>query len=182
MMKMKGDIHKHWAGILFRGILAVFFGILALSMPGLGLTLFVLLFGAYALVDGFFALFIGARVKSWFMILEGVIGILAGLYVLAFTASAVVVFVMVVGIWAIVTGAFEIVAGIQIRKHIVNEIFLILAGLLSIIFGSMIFIYPLIFASAVAIVIGIYSLIFGSFMIILALKFRKLKKSSKKKK
>ena len=38
--------------LLFRGILAVLFGIVAIAWPGITLIALVYLFGAYALIDG----------------------------------------------------------------------------------------------------------------------------------
>ena len=54
---MTGLFTKNWWALLLRGIVAVLFGILAITGPGITLALLVLLFGIYAVVDGCFALF-----------------------------------------------------------------------------------------------------------------------------
>jgi uncharacterized membrane protein HdeD (DUF308 family) len=48
-------LSRYWWALALRGAIAVIFGIGALVWPSLMLTVLVLLFGAYALVDGIFA-------------------------------------------------------------------------------------------------------------------------------
>ncbi len=48
-------LSERWWALLLRGLLAVLFGLIALFLPGMTLTVLVLVFGAYALVDGVFA-------------------------------------------------------------------------------------------------------------------------------
>ena len=64
-----------------RGAAAVIFGLLALVLPGVTLTVLVLVFGAYALVDGVLAIVAGLRGVGprWLLIVEGVIGVLFGI-------------------------------------------------------------------------------------------------------
>ncbi len=162
-------------GIVLRGILALLFGFVAIFWPNVGLQLLVLVFGAYAFIDGLFALFVGATYKSLGMIVEGLIGILVGGYIFFMTEQAVTVFLVLVGIWALATGAFEILAGLQLRKHMENEIFLLFVGIISMLFGALIFIKPLVFASAIAFVIGIYAVVFGIFIVALGLTIKSYK-------
>src|ERR1700690_1231905 len=53
-----------WWMLVVRGIAAVSFGVLALAWPGISLLAFVLLWGAYALVDGAAAVALAARAGS----------------------------------------------------------------------------------------------------------------------
>ena len=48
---MIGLFTKNWWVLLLRGIVAVLFGILAISRPGITLAVLVLLFGIYAVVE-----------------------------------------------------------------------------------------------------------------------------------
>ncbi len=181
------QLHTQWSSILIRGIFAIIFGIVAIIWPGIGLQVLVLLFGAYALIDGFIALFVGFPSRSVALIIEGVIGILVGLYVFFWTIQAVELFILVVGIWAIATGIFEIVAAIELRKQIKNEVYLFIMGAISILFGLMVFINPLVAGLAFTMVIGIYAIFFGILLTALAMKLKNYKtstpkKSSKKKK
>jgi uncharacterized membrane protein HdeD (DUF308 family) len=75
-----------------------------------------------------------------------------------------------------VRGVFEIVAAIQLRKELTNEWMLILGGVLSIIFGALLFLNPAAGALAMVWVIGAYAVVFGIMMIALSFRLRGLRK------
>lgn len=176
------QISKYWSSLLIRGIIAILFGIIAFAAPSLALQFLVLLFGAFALVDGIVAFFLGMSAKSFAFMFEGIVGVLVGIYIFFFTAQALVIFLLLIAIWAIATGILEIAAGISIRKHLADEIFLLVVGVLSVIFGVWIFVQPAISALAIAYVIGIYALVFGIFLVLLAFKLKGLAHHAPKKK
>jgi len=66
----------------------------------------------------------------------------------------------------------EIVAAIRLRKQIEGEWLLVLSGILSVAFGILLFISPLVGAIAIAIWIGAYSLVFGALLVGLSLRLR----------
>src|SRR5688572_13732973 len=79
---METSLSRMWWVLALRGFLAIVFGVLAFLWPGITLTVLVLMFGAYALVDGVFA--IAAAVSGqtggrpwWGLVLEGLVGIAA---------------------------------------------------------------------------------------------------------
>ena len=45
-------MRKEWKWIALRGLSALIFGVLALALPGVTLTLLVIVWGAYVLLDG----------------------------------------------------------------------------------------------------------------------------------
>jgi uncharacterized membrane protein HdeD (DUF308 family) len=49
------QLSRNWWAVVLRGLIAILFGIVALTWPGITVAALVLLFGAYALVDGVFA-------------------------------------------------------------------------------------------------------------------------------
>jgi uncharacterized membrane protein HdeD (DUF308 family) len=176
------QLHKQSGAILIRGIIAVIFGLIAIFAPGIGLQLIVLLFGAFSFVDGLAAFFVGMGSRSFILILEGLIGVLVGLYILFMTAQAILIFLFLIGIWAIATGLLEVIAGIELRKHVANEIWLLFVGIVSILFGILVFVNPLISGIAITFVLGIYAVMFGVMLIALsqAVKNYKPTKSSKR--
>jgi uncharacterized membrane protein HdeD (DUF308 family) len=78
----------------------------------------------------------------------------------------------IIAFWAIVTGVMQIVMAWRTREEIDNEIWLGLAGLMSIIFGVLVFLDPFAGSLATIWVIGVYSIIFGVMFIALAFRYR----------
>jgi uncharacterized membrane protein HdeD (DUF308 family) len=77
-----------------------------------------------------------------------------------------------IAFWAIFTGAFEIIAGIRLRKVIANEWFLVAMGMLSLLFGFLILFAPGAGALAIVLWIGAYALVFGVFLLVLSFRLR----------
>lgn len=177
---MSESITKYWWTFLLRGIIAVLFGIAAMILPGITLGVLVLFLGAFLVADGvvtLFSLFYGRqhRARHWFlMLLEGLAGMLVGVGIFIWPAASTLVIILLVGVWAVITGILEIAAAINLRAFIEHEFLLGLSGLLSILFGVILFIYPQIGGVTMVWVIGIYALLFGVLLIFLGFKLRRL--------
>jgi uncharacterized membrane protein HdeD (DUF308 family) len=85
------------------------------------------------------------------------------------------VLLYLIAFWAIFTGVLEIVAGIRLREVIANQWLLILMGVLSVLFGFLILIFPGAGALAIVIWIGAYALLFGIMLIALAFLLRRFR-------
>ena len=171
-----------WWVLLVRGIAAILFGLAAMVWPGLTIGALIPLFGGFAIVDGVGALFAafahrGEAQYWWATALEGVVGILLGILVMVWPGISAIALLFWIAAWAIVTGVFEVVSAIQLRKEISGEFWLILSGLLSILFGIFAFIRPGAGALAVIWVIAIYAIAFGITLIMLSFKVRGLNKA-----
>ena len=169
---------KFWWLVLLRGIAAIVFGVLAFVWPGLTLLTLVLLYGAYALVDGAFALIAaftgGAKpVPTWWLIVVGLAGIAAGLATFLLPGITALVLLVFIGAWAIVHGIFEIIGAIKLRKEIDNEWWLILAGVMSVIFGIIVVVAPGAGALGLVWAIGAYSVVFGILLVGLSLRLKR---------
>jgi uncharacterized membrane protein HdeD (DUF308 family) len=138
---------RNWWMFAVRGVVAIIFGVVAFARPEQALQALVLVFGAYALVDGIFAMFAGIASRGyferwWAVLLEGVVGVVIGLLTFFWPNITALVLVYFIAAWALITGIFEIVAAIQLRRVITGEWMLILGGLLSILFGVLLFVFP----------------------------------------
>ncbi|MEU4573257.1 HdeD family acid-resistance protein [Nonomuraea sp. ATR24] len=166
-----------WWLVLIRGIAAILFGILALIWPGITLLVLVVFFGAYAIVDGIFSIFSGfrhgARSRAW-PIFIGVVSVLAGIVALVWPGITSLALLYVVAFWAIFHGIAEIVDGIQLRKVIDNEWMLIVGGILSVIFGVLLLIWPGAGLLTLAWLIGIFAILYGIAMVALAFRVKNL--------
>jgi uncharacterized membrane protein HdeD (DUF308 family) len=169
------QLHKQANTIMIRGIISVVFGLIALFAPTIGLEIIVILFGAYAFADGVTAVVVGLSSPSFILFLEGVIGVIAGLYILFMTQQAVMVFIFIVGFWAIVSGMLEIVAALELRRHIQDEVWMFFVGIASIVFGVLVFLNPIVSALAITFVFGVYALMFGIFLLLLGQSIKGIK-------
>lgn len=168
---------RHWWALALRGVFAVLFGLLTFLIPGITLLTLVLLFGAYAILDGIFDIISAVRApgRHWPLVLEGVVGIIIGILTFIWPGITTMVLLYLIAFWAIFTGILEIVAGIRLREVIANEWLLILMGVLSVLFGFLILIFPGAGALAIVIWIGAYALLFGIMLIALAFLLRRFR-------
>ena len=172
-------LKRHWWVPVLRGIAAVVFGGMAFVYPGLTVAVLVLLFGAWVLVDGVFRV-VGAlghrgSDNEWgFDLVIGIMGIIIGF--LTFHAPRITALALIIYIaaWALMIGATEIALAIKLRREIKGEWFLILMGLLSIVFAIMLLWNPLPGALALVWLIGSYAIVFGILGIILGFRLRSL--------
>jgi uncharacterized membrane protein HdeD (DUF308 family) len=173
---MLEHLARHWWVLTLRGVLAIIFGILAVTWPAITLLALAILFGAYALVNGLFAAIGAARAGAdsrGLLVLEAILGILVGLLTLVWPGATLVAITILIGAWAVVTGIAQIVSAIRLRKEIKGELLYVLAGAVSVLFGLMVLIWPIRGALAVAWIIGIYAIVFGILLIALSLRVRR---------
>jgi uncharacterized membrane protein HdeD (DUF308 family) len=172
---MVTNLSHSWWVLILRGAAAILFGILAFIWPQITFTVLVLFFGAYALWDGVFALIGAFRAESdrrWALILEGVAGIAAGVITFVWTGAATLAILFIIAAWAIVTGIMEIVAAIRLREEIEGEWLLLLGGVLSVVFGVLVVIWPASGLLAITWIIGAYAILFGLLLIVLGFRVR----------
>ena len=174
---MNNSLVQNWWALALRGAAAVIFGLIAFAMPGLTLTVLVLFFAAYLLVDGIFALVAGLRAaerhERWgALALEGVLDLVAGALVVMWPGLTLVVFIYMAAFWALVSGIALLVAALRLH-HQHGEWMMILAGLLSIAWGIVVAFSPIAGILVWAWWIGAYALIFGIAMLTLAFRLRR---------
>lgn len=145
-----------------RGLLAVIFGVLVLVWPAITLLALTFVFAAYVVADGIGMIIgaVGSRgARRWSYVLAGVVGVIAGLAAAFWPGVTVLVLVLWAGAWAVVTGVLEIAAAL--RREGSGPWLTALAGVLSVVAGLLVLIWPGIGAVALATVLGIYALAAG---------------------
>jgi len=168
---------QEWWIVALQGVAAIVFGVLALVWPGITLLSLVFLFAAYALVDGVLALMSGFRRGAggkldWWRIARGVVGIAAGVVAFAMPGITAYVLLLVIAAWAIVSGAIELVAAYQLRDVIQREWLLALDGVLAIIFGIVLVVFPSAGALALVWLIGAFAIASGVIFLTVAFRSR----------
>jgi uncharacterized membrane protein HdeD (DUF308 family) len=151
--------------LILIGILAVVVGLIAIAWPGVTILALVILFAVYAFMDA------GLQAARAFSsrsagpvlghLLLGVIDVVAALFAVAWPAPTAFVLVIVVAVWAFFGGFAEISAGFGSGETWGTRAIFIIAGLVSVLFGVVLFARPGVGAVTLALLFGLYSLIYG---------------------
>jgi len=174
---------KWWEKVAV-GLVALIFGILAFVLPGITLLTVTILFGTFALLLGFFSLFSGIMGKDlkqarWLFIAQGIFGIIIGIIALAWPDITLLAMAYLVGAWAMIFGIFEIIAAVWTPQEAIGVFnnmskgLLAASGILSLIFGMLIILFPGAGVLAILWIIAAYAIILGIINIMLGLQQRK---------
>lgn len=173
---MSSLLARNWWAIALRGVAAIVFGLIAVFVPGAVMLTLALFFAAYLFVDGVLGIIAAVRAAShrdrWALLLfEGVVDIVVGVIAAVFPAAAVLGFVLLTAAWALITGVLMVVA--SFRLHVSHgRWWLVLAGVVSLIWGVMLVIAPMVGAVVLTWWLGAYAIIFGVSLLVLGLHLR----------
>jgi uncharacterized membrane protein HdeD (DUF308 family) len=173
------ELARNWWIIVLQGLAAVIFGLLALTRPGATLAALILVIGFWALIDGilaFFGMFGAADTTEpwWMWLLHALVSIGIGLVILRWPGVTGLMLLLLIAYWAILRGLLTILAAIALRRELKGEFWLILAGIISVVFGAWVVISPAEGALAVIWAIGLYALAFGIADILAGMRLRAL--------
>jgi uncharacterized membrane protein HdeD (DUF308 family) len=167
--------------LILIGILAVIVGIIAIAWPGVTILALVTLFAIYAFIDAGLqtvrAFSSGSAGPVLGHLLLGLIDVAAGIFALAWPAPTVFVLVIVVAAWAFVGGFAEIFAAFGSGETAGTRAIFLIAGLVSVLFGVVLFARPGVGAVTLALLFGFYSMIYGFSQITTGIHTRELSKS-----
>ncbi|WP_239352044.1 HdeD family acid-resistance protein [Snodgrassella communis] len=171
-------LSENWWMVLIRGGAALIFGLLTWFYPFVSILIMVMFFGVYALIDGVLGVVIainGRRTHQdwWLMLIWGMVSILAGIMTFFVPGITWLVLITFIAIWSLVSGILQIIAAIRLRKSIHGEGWMIVAGMLSVLVGIILFVNPVQGGIALTWVIGIYAALFGVMNIALAFRLRR---------
>jgi uncharacterized membrane protein HdeD (DUF308 family) len=162
---MAATLAQHWWAIVLRGVIAIVFGVVALTAPGAVLLSLAFLFGIYLLIDGVIGLISTVRAVTahghWGVLLaEAVLNILMGVIALVLPEAAVFAFILLMAAWALISGGLMIAAAVRLHaSH--GRWWLGLGGAASVLWGVLLFAAPMIGAVVVTWWLGIYAIVFG---------------------
>lgn len=168
---------KNWWIMLLKGVLLILFGVLAFINPGATISALVFWFSIFLIADGIISL-IGVLMNwkteedKWLLLAEGAISVLFGFLVFRSPASFATFVGFLIAFWAIFLGIARIAMAIQLRKEIRGEGWLILSGVLSVLFGVLVFAQPGVGVTTVLWMAAIFSVLIGILLIFLGFKLK----------
>jgi len=169
-----------WA-LGLNGALSIAFGVVILAWPGISLFALTILFGAYALAGGVVGLgaaFSGASggERGW-LVASSLLGIAIGVIVLAWPDISALALLYVIGAYAVALGIIAVGGAFWLPIDGGDTVLMILSGLVSILFGIVIFARPGAGALVVLALIAAFALVTGITQLIVAIGGQRLVES-----
>lgn len=175
--------------LVLRGLLNIILGLIAVTWPGLTLYILILIFAINILIVGMFAifepLFDRRNQHAVLTALLGILGVIVGIFLIARPEIAAGVVTLLIAIWALCFGVVDLYTGfVASNEKIQGSWFMIIVGILSLVFGVYMLFNPLVGALTLVWVIGIYAIASGIILVAASflLKSAKAKPSKKRKK
>jgi uncharacterized membrane protein HdeD (DUF308 family) len=180
---MLARLGRHWGWVLFYGIVTLLAGLAVLAWPGATLLVIAVLFGVQLIVAGIFrfaAAFAtddasgGTRVL---LALLGVLSVIIGLWAVRHVLLTLLALVVLLGIFWVVNGTIELFTALS-HRGMTERGWTAAMGVLSILAGLVVLIYPGPSLLTLSIVLGIWLLIYGVMEIVAAFRVRGLAHSA----
>ncbi len=172
-------VGRHWGWVLAFGVVTLLIGVAALVWPGRTLTVVAVLFGIQLIVTGIFrfaAAFASDDVTGGTRVLLAVLGVFSliiGLYAVRHVLITLLALALLLGIFWIISGAVELFTALS-HRGMRGRGWTATMGILSILAGIVVLVYPSITLLVLAVVLGVWLLVFGAMQIILAFQIRSL--------
>jgi uncharacterized membrane protein HdeD (DUF308 family) len=168
-----------WA-LGLNGLLSVVVGVLILVWPGISLYALTVLFGAYTLATGVVGLVTAFRAaggeRGW-LVFSSLLGIGVGVAVLVWPNISELALLYVIGAYAIALGIIAIAGAFYLPLDGGDTALFVLSGIVSILFGVVMFAEPGDGALAVLALIAAFALVTGFTEIAVAIGAKRMLKS-----
>lgn len=174
---------RHWGWVLSFGVITLLAGIVVLAWPGETLLVIAVLFGIQLIIAGIFRFVTafatedasgGTRVL---LALLGVLSIIIGLWAVRHVLLTLLALVVLLGIFWVVNGAIELFTALS-HREMPERGWTAAIGVLSILAGIVVLIYPGPSLLTLSIVLGIWLLVYGVMEIMAAFRLRRLAHSA----
>lgn len=152
--------------LILRGALAFILGLLLAVWPGATLTVLLVFFPIFVILDGVGTIMIGSRTAKegrWLPFIPmGILEIIIGIFVLVWPSITVVTFALLMALWAFVLGLGEFFLALADDKlHTSTRWLYAVAGVITFILGIVVLSYPLATSLIVIWLMGLFFLVYG---------------------
>jgi len=174
---MYSGLPRNWKALGTRGVLAILFGLFALTQPEIELPTLIRAFGVFVLLSGILATVAGVRAdendeRSWPLVAEGVIAIAIGFLALLRSEGYARYWLFTVAGFVFVSGILHVFAALGLRRDMRDEMVLVVTGVVTAAFGVFMVLLPLAGLLTLDTLVGAYSFSFGLLLVVVALRLR----------
>ena len=158
-----------WLGsfgtLMLRGFFTALFGALLIGWPGTSLSVLILVFGAFALIDG--ALMVIAGWEMWqgpargVSLVAGALTMLGGVAMLVWPGPTRMVLLALIAIRAAVIGVAELMIATHIDRHAPGAWLMASMGVFSIVVAALLLANPAAGILVIVRVLGLYTVVVG---------------------
>lgn len=178
-MSLTNTLSKNWSMLFIRGLIATVLGVITWFAPEASLNILLLFFAGYFLFDGLLRTWVAWSSKQhnpyWrWLLIGGVLSFIAGAVTLFAPNVTAILLLYYVAAWAITIGAVEILVAIKLRAEITGEWFLIITGVISVVFGFYLVFNPSAGIHTLLWLVATYAVVFGTLIMGFSLKLKKL--------
>jgi uncharacterized membrane protein HdeD (DUF308 family) len=172
------DLKRVRWSIGINGVLSIALAVLILIWPGISLFALSIVFGAFTAANGVVGLIAAIRApkisgRGW-VVLSSLISIAFGVFVLIRTDLSALAFLYVVGAYAISLGIMTIGGGFWLPLNGGDKALLTLTGIVSILFGIVMFAKPGDGAIVLLALIAAFELVKGTSELVVAIGWKRL--------
>jgi len=165
-----------WMMIL-RGVIGLLVGILAVIWPGPTLLWLIAVFAAYAVLGGIVSIVGAFQARRserdwWIPMLLGIVSVVAGVYAIGFPGFTALVLVLAMGVNAIFTGVMDVTLALRSPMS-GGQGLLLLTGLVSLLFGTIVIGSPGAGALALVFVFSVYAMVTGVMLVALGVRMQR---------
>jgi uncharacterized membrane protein HdeD (DUF308 family) len=151
------------------GLVSIVLGIALLANPGASLKTVIYLFGIMVVVYGLARIVAGLRghmESKSAGVVGGLFAIVLGVMIMAWPKMSALTLIYLIGGWAIVTGVVDIGGAFISKAGGAHRIWMVIVGLVSMVFGLVLFFNPGEGGLALLWLIGVYLIVLGFIRII----------------
>jgi len=168
---VSGPSRVWWAGLIIFGIILVSLGLAAILFTEAMLHILVFILGLFALIVGICSLFAAVKAARqefpyWPLMLAGVFALLISLISFLRPDLVTAVITILIAVLAIIGGLLVAVYGWVLPRGFSSRLIFFVGGLLFLIIGILMFVFPMPSASALLQTLGLFSIITGAICLI----------------
>jgi uncharacterized membrane protein HdeD (DUF308 family) len=164
--------------VVLRGILYLIVGFLLVTNTGDAATVLVQFFGLLAIIEGILvglAAVVGRKDVGegwWHHLVHGLVSFAFGLILFQAPEISITALVYLIALWAMIVGGIQVVAAWQVRRETDFEFLLVISGLISLLFGLVLFRNPAEVTDFILTLVGIFMVVTGITLTVTGVKLK----------